>query len=116
VTVFSMPSRSTVTTSSSVHSSGILRPNALFLNRPATLAAAQLLHHSEGASGRGCPRRNGLGRIVGARVFRPWRAQVVEEHPAAVLVGVEVDGIATDGTLGVGIDVAPGNCARRIAL
>jgi len=39
-TVFSSPCRSTVTTSSRDHSSGILRPKTLFLNRPAAFAAA----------------------------------------------------------------------------
>lgn len=46
-------------------------------------------------------------------MLRPGRAQVVEEYPAAVLIGVEVDGIAADGALCVGIDVTAADGTRR---
>lgn len=57
-----------------------------------------------------------MARIVGAGVFWPRWAEVVEEHPAAVRVGVEEDGVSADGTLGVGDHVAAADGARQTGL
>lgn len=57
-----------------------------------------------------------MARIVGAGVFRPRWAEVVEEHPAAVRIGVEEDGVSADGTLGVGDHVAAADGARQVGL
>jgi hypothetical protein len=92
VTVPSSPPLSTETTIRRVHSSGVLRPKTLFLNRPATFAAVMSSCIGPRVRRVGLPSEAASGSR-GLSVHRAvaTAARDRREHSAAVLVGVEVN-------------------------
>jgi hypothetical protein len=76
----------------------------------------QFLHRAASSADRQSAPRYVVLRNVRTGVFRPWRTEIIEEDPAAVLVRVEEHAGTADRALRVRIDVTARDGSRRCQL